>query len=104
MSKLPEEAKTACAAVALRYGVSGAVHTSDWIFWFLYNLAIFPSKLAAIETYFADGSDCARKLRSLIEEQRTVASARILEFAAGYGRVTRRLCTVGPEGKVMAWR
>jgi SAM-dependent methyltransferase len=102
LSKLPEEAKTACQAAALRYGVSGAVHPSDWIFWFLYNLAIFPSKLAAIETYFADGSDCARKLRSLIEEQRPIAGARILEFAAGYGRVTRHLRKVVPEAEVLA--
>src|SRR3984893_3363010 len=102
LSKLPEEAKTACQAAALRYGVSGAVHPSDWIFWFLYNLAIFPSKLAATETYFADGADCACKFRSLIEEQRPVAGARILEFAAGYGRVTRHLRKVVPEAAVLA--
>jgi SAM-dependent methyltransferase len=102
LSKLPEEAKTACQAVALRYGVSGAVHPNDWIFWFLYNLAIFPSRFAAIDNYFADGADCALKLRALIEEQRPIAGARILEFAAGYGRVTRHLRKVVPEAEVLA--
>ena len=101
-SKLSDEAKAACDAASLKYGVSGAIASKDWIFWFLYNLAVFPSKVAAIDNYFADGADCAVKLRSLIEEQRPVAGARILEFAAGYGRVTRHLRKVVPEAEVLA--
>jgi SAM-dependent methyltransferase len=101
-SKLSDEAKAACDAASLKYGVSGAIASKDWIFWFLYNLAVFPSKAAAIDNYFADGADCAGKLRSLIEEQRPVAGARILEFAAGYGRVTRHLRKVVPEAELVA--
>jgi hypothetical protein len=101
-TKLPDEAKAACDAASLRHGVSGAIDSKDWIFWFLYDLAVFPSKIAAIDNYFADGADCARKLRSLIEEQRPVAGARILEFAAGWGRVTRHLRKVVPEAELLA--
>jgi len=97
-----DEAKTACDAASLRHGISGAVDPRDWIFWFLYNLAVFPSKVAAIDTYFADGADCARKLRALVEEQRPIAGAQILEFAAGYGRVTRHLRKVVPEADLLA--
>ena len=86
----------------LRHGVSGAIDPKDWIFWFLYNLPVFPTRAAAIDNYFDDGADCAHKFRALVEEQRPITGAQILEFAAGYGRVTRHLRKVAPEADVIA--
>jgi len=102
LNELSAEAKIACDAAGLRHRVSGAIDPRDWIFWFLYNLSVFPNKIDAINNYFDDGADCAGKLRALIAEQRPVAGARILEFAAGYGRVTRHLRNVVPEADVTA--
>jgi len=101
-NKLSAEDKNACAAAGLRYDVSGAIHPEDWIFWFLYSLNNSADKIKAIDGYFTGGVDCAGKLRTLIAEQRPIAGARILEFAAGYGRVTRHLRNVMPDSEVLA--
>jgi SAM-dependent methyltransferase len=102
LNEVSAEAKIACDAAGLRHRVSGTVDPRDWIFWFLYNLPGVTNKNDAIDQYFANGADCAGKLRALIAEQRPVAGARILEFAAGYGRVTRHLRNVVSEAEVLA--
>lgn len=101
-TELSPEARSACATAGTRHGVSGAVDPRDWMFWFLYNHANFASKTDAIDEYFGDGADCAHKLAALIAESRPLAGARILEFAAGYGRVTRHLPKALPEANVLA--
>jgi SAM-dependent methyltransferase len=102
LNELSNEARTTCEAAGARFGVSGAVDPRDWMFWFLYNHANFPNKVDAIDEYFGDGADCAKKLAALIAETRPTAGARILEFAAGYGRVTRHLPHAMPEANVLA--
>ncbi len=100
--ELTDDARIACDVASTRHGVSGAIDPKDWIFWFLYNLSVFPTKAAAIDNYFDDGADCARKFRALVEAQRPIAGAQILEFAAGFGRVTRHLQKIAPEASVLA--
>jgi SAM-dependent methyltransferase len=89
-----------CARMAVRYNVSGEIDPTDHIFWFLHaHPAIGAS---AVEHYFSDGRDCAVKLRKLIEQHLAGGSVSILEFASGYGRVTRHLPNVLPEARCTA--
>jgi SAM-dependent methyltransferase len=88
------------AAIAARFGVSPEIHPSDHIFHFMREHPVVRPRAAA--EYFSDGHDCAVKLRALIEEQRPVDSVSILEFASGYGRVTRHLQKVIPEATLTA--
>ncbi len=102
LNELSAEIQQACDAAARRHHVSAAIDPHDWTFWFLYNLHGDAKKTEAINNYFASGADCAGKLRALIAEQRPIAGARILEFAAGYGRVTRHLRNAVPQADVLA--
>jgi SAM-dependent methyltransferase len=89
-----------CARLAVRYNVPADIDPTDHIFWFLHaHPAIGPS---AAEHYYSDGRDCAVKLRKLIEEHLASASVNILEFASGYGRVTRHLPNILPEATCTA--
>jgi SAM-dependent methyltransferase len=89
-----------CARTAVRYNVCGDIDPADHIFWFLHGHPRIGA--SAADHYFSDGLDCAVKLRALIEEQLSVASVSILEFASGYGRVTRHLPNVLPEATCTA--
>lgn len=87
-------------AIAANYGVSAEIDPSDHIFRFLREHPNVGERAAT--DYFSDGRECAIKLRTLIQEQRPVSSVRILEFASGYGRVTRHLPKVIPEATLTA--
>jgi SAM-dependent methyltransferase len=78
---------------AERFGVSGAVHPSDHIFNFLFSNPVFHSREAAIEYYFSDGARSAKQFLSLVSQHLTPSAKTptILEFASGYGCVTRHL-------------
>jgi SAM-dependent methyltransferase len=71
---------------AASFGVATAVHPNDHIWNFVLHHPGFASPAAAIEYYFTDGAKSARHFRELAGECPTV-----LEFAAGYGCVTRHL-------------
>jgi SAM-dependent methyltransferase len=74
---------------AARFGVSAAVHPRDHIWNFVLGHPGFGSPEAAIAYYFADGAASARRFLDLLgpaDRRRGV-----LEFAAGYGCVTRHL-------------
>lgn len=102
VTELPAEAKIAGDAAGQRHGVPGTIDPRDWIFWFIFNHPSIPTKTAAVDTYFSGGAECAGKLGALIAEQRPIEGARILEFAAGYGRVTRHLRKVVAQAEVLA--
>lgn len=77
-------------------GVSPDIHPDDHIFRFLCEHPDIRER--AHSEYFSSGRECALKLRRLIEEHRGAPSnLRLLEFASGYGRVTRHMATVLPE-------
>lgn len=81
----------AIAVQAARFGVSAAVHPEDHIWNFVLGHPGFRSRAAAIEYYFADGAKSARHFLELIGPGRERGRRTVLEFAAGYGCVTRHL-------------
>lgn len=90
---LSSETQALCAAAAARHAVTSAVHPEDLIFQFLYGNGVFPTKADAINYYFDDGARSARKVADHVARfARPAEDVRhVLEFASGYGAVTRHL-------------
>lgn len=67
------------------------VHVEDGIFQFIWQNATFSSKQEAVRYYFEDGQRSATRVRELIDRWMPPREKplSILEFAAGYGAVTR---------------
>ncbi len=78
-------------AAASAAGVPDDVHPDDAIFHFIVNNPSFASRQEAIGYYYQQGRDSALQARELIDRWMPQGKAplRILEFAAGYGAVTR---------------
>lgn len=72
-------------------GVSPAVHPDDHIFNFLIGHQGFPSDETRVKYYFEDGRDSAMKLRGILSRTLGDGHIDILEFASGYGCVSRHL-------------
>jgi len=84
-----------CASIASLYGVSPQVHDEDFIFRFFVNHPGFAGNpYEAVRRYFDSGAVSTANLRSIVFDRlkfpRT-SPARLLEFASGYGCVTRHL-------------
>jgi len=95
-------------AAAKEQGVEAAVHSEDFVYWFLSAHPSFTLE-SAINHYFQDGGCSAGKLVDLVaalgygNEQ----PVKLLEFASGYGCVSRHLkkhvefdlvsCDIHPE-------
>jgi SAM-dependent methyltransferase len=77
---------------AERFGVSAAIHPDDHIFNFVFNQPGF-TREAAIEDYFSDGARSAKQFLSLVSQhlKPSTRAPTVLEFASGYGMVTRHL-------------
>jgi 2-polyprenyl-3-methyl-5-hydroxy-6-metoxy-1,4-benzoquinol methylase len=93
---------------AAKSGVSKAVHPQDHLFNFLINHPGFASDIDRVRYYFEDGQLSAQKFRQLVETYSPGRKERaVLEFAAGYGCVSRHLihlpgmrvvsCDIHPE-------
>ena len=88
-SKEVEEAIGACAA---RLGVKPDIHAEDFIFQFVMSHPHFKSPADAVSYYFDDGRKSADRVSSLIETHMPAHNhVSLLEFASGYGCVTRHL-------------
>jgi cyclopropane fatty-acyl-phospholipid synthase-like methyltransferase len=87
----PENVRKLCEASAKAFGVSPEVHVEDFIFRFLYENPVFKSKAGAVDYYFRDGNNSATKISKAIDEWLASVESQlsILEFASGYGAVTR---------------
>jgi 2-polyprenyl-3-methyl-5-hydroxy-6-metoxy-1,4-benzoquinol methylase len=75
-------------------GVVSDIHVDDLIFRFLVENPVFKTIELAIKYYFHDGQKSAKKLSNLLFSQLGVkcsADTSFLEFASGYGCVTRQL-------------
>lgn len=81
-----------CAEAASRYDVTSAVHRRDFIFQHILRTRGVDVR-GAVNEYFDTGLVSANKLRSLISTEIDLESkpARLLEFASGYGCVSRHL-------------
>ena len=80
---------------AVKYSVSPEIHDADLLLQFVLKHAAFPEPAQAIRYYFSDGAESARKLQEIITRNtpsRPVGRRySLLEFASGYGMVTRHL-------------
>ncbi len=78
---------------ASRHSVSALIHPDDHIFHFIFNHPGFPSTEAAISYYFEDGAKSAEQFKATIAMHLEPAqnAPKVLEFASGYGCVTRHL-------------
>src|SRR5262245_46229140 len=104
MTTLSDETRTVIEDTASRLGVVPDVHSEDFIFRFLYEGSIFPSKQEAAAHYFSDGANSARQLADLVARvcrlnQKPIT---LLEFASGFGCVTRHLKHVLPASTIAA--
>ena len=100
----PSDYQAVFEEAAARHDVTHVVHPDDFIFRFLWENPAFKSKKDAIQYYFNDGANSARLLRRVLTEvcKLDTDGLRLLEFASGYGCVTRHFKNVIPECKVTA--
>jgi SAM-dependent methyltransferase len=81
------------------YGVSPAIHRDDFMFWTLHDDLNRKDKLGAVQAYFASGYDTALRLKALLDGHLPPGPLDLLDFAAGYARVTRHFARVWPEAR-----
>ena len=88
-----------CAEAARKQNVVPDVHADDFIFRFVIENEAFNDVRDAVEYYFSDGARSAGKLSFLLSEVCGIRNSkvRLLEFASGYGCVTRHLNRSLPE-------
>ena len=83
-----------------KYDVSGDIHEFDLIYEFIKNHALFPTTKEALRYYFSDGNNSAIKLKKILTEDLGIdlqERKSFLEFASGYGCVTRHILKKLPE-------
>ena len=86
----PQAVRRLCEAVAQAVGVPADVHAGDAIFRFIWEHPSFAAKADAVRYYFTDGARSAAQVRAIVDRWMPAAPPlRILEFASGYGAVTR---------------
>ena len=71
--------------------VKNNIHPNDFIFHYIINHTDFSNFTSALDYYFSDGRRSACKLQSLCKEFFNHKPISLLEFASGYGCVTRNL-------------
>ena len=97
--------KGVCENASQRWKVTAEIHPDDFIFHFLFNNPSFQSKEKAIEYYFSDGFNSANKLYSILQDIcgfNGEKEINVLEFASGYGCVTRHIKNVIPFSVITA--
>jgi SAM-dependent methyltransferase len=101
----PAEWPALWAAAAASLGVSPVIHPDDLLWPFILGHPAFPTPSDAANYYFADGAESARKLGRIVADH-VVAQPhrrpRLLEFASGYGMVSRHLPSAIPEIDVLS--
>jgi SAM-dependent methyltransferase len=93
-------------------GVPGALSADDYIFWYIYDNLPEDKRLGAAAEYLDSGKHVGRFLAALLAEYGVakVLAARpdpaspisLLDFASGYGRVTRHLPNEVPHAEIVA--
>jgi 2-polyprenyl-3-methyl-5-hydroxy-6-metoxy-1,4-benzoquinol methylase len=86
-------------ANATQLNVIATIHPNDFIYRFLCELPAL-SKAEAIKQYYHDASNSALSLKKLLKEvcgYKARAKLSVLEFASGFGCVTRHLKNVLPN-------
>jgi SAM-dependent methyltransferase len=76
-------------SIASTKEVSPRFSEDDMLFDFLVRAVFATDHKKAIEAYFDGGEDCAHRFAGLVREHFPNGPKNVLEFASGYGRVTR---------------
>lgn len=75
---------------SLKYNVLSNLHSEDHMLrHFMYDCNV--SENEGIQHYFRSGHEDSKKLKKILENINLSMDANVLEFAAGYGRMTRHL-------------
>lgn len=93
-----------CKQIASKYEVNPDIHHADFIFNFLTE-NIFPKKSDAILQYFNDGANSAEIFKKILYTDigfKESENLSLLEFASGYGCVTRHLVKKIPNIEITA--
>lgn len=94
---LPTPLSALCSEQAEKFKVAATIHPEDELFEFLRRMS--PNDAMAVEHYFADGFKCATQFKQIIRDYiwETRTNLSVLEFASGFGRVSRHFKNVAPE-------
>lgn len=99
---ISEDMKSAATTQAAHYGVSPALHECDQLLGYFVHQAKM-SEVAAVQAYIDGGFNDASKVTRLLEKLGlSNKPAKVLEFAAGFGRVTRHLKALSPRTNLVA--
>lgn len=89
--------------LATSFGVSHAIHHKDHLFG--WHVQEYPDPAACMKHYVVDGRESALKLDHLLQAHHPEYGCRrlsLLNFASGYGRVSRHLRTMADRFEVSA--
>jgi len=90
-------------SIATRFGVSPDIHPADYIFRWHHDDPNASDKVAVLRNYFEGGAQTAELVAKLLSQFRSVSDPfTMLEFASGYGRLTRHWRHVIPRADVLA--
>ena len=87
---------------AKKYGVAAEIHEEDMMFRFLFQSITKGNHDQAVQIYFEGGAEDSKKISDLINNLQFGKDLSVLEFASGYGRVSRHLIKCMPEAKIMS--
>jgi hypothetical protein len=102
---ISRELQEMCVASAKNHGVRPDIHSNDFIFHFLITNPTFLSQKDAVDYYFNDGAKSAAKLSRLLFSDlkfKKNKPLKLLEFASGYGCLTRHLSRELPTVSVIS--
>lgn len=98
---LGDELREAAAQEAAKFDVSPALHPDDHLLG--YMLSVDPNHALVVRGYILSGSASAQQIASLVDDLGLgERSFRLMEFACGYGRVTRHLTSMLPKARYFA--
>ena len=101
---LTEELLGFCREEAAAFQVVPDIHPDDFIFQFILTNPYFTNPKDAVHYYFNDGKNSARRLSAILTNVLHLGHSpiQLLEFASGYGCVTRHLPGMVPVAHVTA--
>ena len=91
--------KDICEHEGKQFGIVPSIHPGDYLFKFCITHDCFKDANRAANYYFRQGRESVKKLATLLEKFSTIPdhSIELLEFASGYGAVTRHFRNVLPR-------
>ncbi len=92
------ESESICESIARRYNVCPEIHPQDFLFQYIRDSGRLDTDEKATEEYFNDGANSARKLDNILRDLCGFGDRQVqlLEFASGYGMVTRHIKNLMP--------